>query len=161
VTTTPKIGSVRVEPATRSPVRVVVAEKHALMRRGLRLLLEHDAAAVVVGEASDLAGVMRRVQALRPEVLVIDMSMSNGSSLEVIRLLRQEAPATQIVVLTLEESRVFAQAVLDAGAIGFVLKQAADSELAAAVRSAAAGERFESPRLARLNVLLGRSALDT
>jgi DNA-binding NarL/FixJ family response regulator len=81
-------------------------------------------------------------------VLVIDLSMSNGSSLAAVRGLRDRVPGTEIVVLTMEESTVFAQQALDAGAIGFVLKHTADAELAQGVRSAARGTKYVSPRIA-------------
>jgi DNA-binding NarL/FixJ family response regulator len=81
-------------------------------------------------------------------VLVIDLSMSNGSSIEEIRRLRRQLPGTEIVVLTMDGSRVFARETLAAGAIGFVLKQAADTDLAPAIRSAARGEKYVSPPVA-------------
>ena len=80
-------------------------------------------------------------------MLVLDLGLSNGSSLALVRLLRQRLPATEIVVLTMQESAVFARAALEAGAIGFVIKHAADVELAAGVRSAARGAEYVSPRV--------------
>jgi two-component system response regulator NreC len=80
-------------------------------------------------------------------VLVLDLNMPGGSSLEAIPLLRQEAPETQIVVLTMQQEPAFAREALAAGALGYVLKEAADEELVGAVRSAAAGERYLNPRL--------------
>jgi two-component system, NarL family, response regulator NreC len=144
-------GVARAAPVGQaSPVsiRVVLADEHALMRRGLRRLLDVEADVEVVTEAGDLATAIRQVRRHLPRVLVIDLSMSNGSSIEAVRTLRRGVPGTEIVVLTMEESRVFSQTALDAGAIGFVLKQAAEAELAQAVRTAARGERFLSPRLA-------------
>ena len=126
----------------------MLADGHALMRRSLRVLLEGEDSVEVVAEAADLATVMRYVPGYLPHVLVIDLSMSNGSSLEAVRALRERVPGTEIVVLTMEESTVFAQQTLDAGAIGFVLKHAADAELSQGVRNAASGERYVSPRVA-------------
>jgi two-component system response regulator NreC len=126
---------------------VVLAEDHALMRRRLRLLLDGEDNVDVVAEADDLLTVMRHVRGHLPHVLVIDLSMSNGSSIEAIRQLRERAPGTAVVVLTMEESAVFAQHALDAGAVGFVIKHAADAELAQGVRSAARGEVYVSPRV--------------
>jgi DNA-binding NarL/FixJ family response regulator len=117
------------------------------MRRGLRLLLDGEEGVEVVAETDDLATALRQVFLLRPGVLVVDLSMSNQSTIDAIRLLRREVPGTGIVVLTMEASRIFAQAALDAGAVGFVLKQAAEGELGPAVRSAATGVRYVSPRL--------------
>jgi DNA-binding NarL/FixJ family response regulator len=136
------------ETETGPPVRVVLADDHALMRRSLRRLLDAESGIEVVGEATNLASMIREVRTLRPRVLLVDLSMSNGSSIDTIRVLRTATPATEIVVLAMEESRVFARAALDAGAIGFVLKQVADRDLRDAVLSAARGERYLSPRLA-------------
>ena len=130
------------------------------MRHTLRLLLDGDDAIDVVAEAGDLPTVMSDVHAHLPTVLVIDLSMSNGSSLGAIRQLRVHEPGTAIVVLTMEESSVFAKQALDAGAIGFVIKHAADAELADSVRSAAHGEEYVSPRVAaRLALRRGRGAV--
>jgi two-component system, NarL family, response regulator NreC len=118
------------------------------MRRNLRVLLEGEDSVEVVAEAGDLPTAMRYVHGYLPHVLVIDLSMSNGTSLEAIRELRDRVPGTKIVVLTMEESAVFAQQALDAGALGFVLRHAADAELAHGVRSAARGEEYVSPRVA-------------
>jgi two-component system response regulator NreC len=130
------------------PVRVVLADDHSLMRYGLRRVLAGDSAVAVVAEADNLGDMVREVLAHRPGVLLIDLNMSNGSSIETIRLLRIEAPGTAIVVLAMEESAVFARAALDAGATGFVLKQAAEGDLVEAVMTAARGELYLSPRLA-------------
>jgi two-component system response regulator NreC len=139
------------------PIRVVLADDHALMRHSLRLLLDADEGVDVVAEASNLVAVMCEVRARRPRVLVIDLSMSNGSSIDVVRRIRTDVAETEIVVLSMEESRVFAQAALDAGAIGFVLKQAADTELLAAVTAAARGARYVRPELAARLESLRRS----
>jgi two-component system, NarL family, response regulator NreC len=130
------------------PVRVVLADDHSLMRYGLRRVLDGESAVAVVAEADNLADMVREVLALRPQVLLIDLNMANGSSIDTIRLLRIEAPGTAIIVLAMEESAVFARAALDAGATGFVLKQAAEADLAEAVMMAARGELYLSPRLA-------------
>jgi DNA-binding NarL/FixJ family response regulator len=137
-------------------IRVVLADDHALMRRGLRLVLDVEPDVEVVAEAGDLATVSLQVHRHLPGVLVIDLGMSNGSSLETIRALRQEVPSTEIVVLTMEDSWVFAAEVVEAGAVGFVLKQGADAELAPAVRRAARGERYLSPRLPARVAPVGR-----
>jgi two-component system, NarL family, response regulator NreC len=129
--------------------RVVVADDHALMRRALRLLLEGEDGVEVTAEAGDLASLARHVDGHRPDVLVLDLGMLDGSTSDLIRQLRERAPQTQIVIVTMEENPVFAQRALAAGAIGFVLKDLADEELAEAVRLAAHGEQYLSPRLAR------------
>lgn len=131
------------------PLRVVLGEDHALMRRSLRLLLDHEQDVRVVAEAGDLASVAREVQRLRPHVLVLDMRMPGGSSIELIDRLRERIPQTQIVLLTMEQNPEFARRALAAGAVGFVVKERADTELPEAVRVAARGERYVSPGVAR------------
>jgi two-component system response regulator NreC len=144
-------------PSAAPLIRVVLADDHALMRRRLRVLLDADEGVEVIAEAGDLQAARRQVDVQLPHVLVIDLSMSNGSSIEAIRHLRRRVPGTQIVVLTMEESTVFAQQALDAGAIGFVIKHAADAELAECVRRAARGEQYVSPRVAARLAALRRT----
>jgi len=127
---------------------VVLADDHAMMRRSLRLLLDDEPDVEVVAEASDLASVARHVHGHQPNVLVLDLGIRGGSSIEGIRALSERAPQTGIVVLTMEDSPVFAQRALTAGAVGFVAKDLADSELPQAVRAAACGEEYVSPRVA-------------
>jgi two-component system response regulator NreC len=133
---------------TARPIRVVLADDHPMMRRSLRLLLKSEDDLEVIAEAGDLETVMRHVREHRPHVLALDLGMPKGSSIKAIRRLREEVPGTEIVVLTMEESPVFAQQALDAGAIGFVLKEMADEDLPGAVRRAARGLHYVSPRVA-------------
>jgi two-component system response regulator NreC len=126
------------------PIRVVLADDHALMRRGLRLLLDHEQDA----EAGDYAAAERAAERLRPQVLVLDRRMPEGSSVDLIRSLRRRVPQTQIVVLTMEQNPGFARSALAAGALGFAVKELADTELAQAVRAAARGEEYVSPCVA-------------
>jgi two-component system response regulator NreC len=139
------------------PIRVVLADDHALMRRSLRLLLDNEQDLEVIAEAGDLETVTRHVREHRPHVLVLDLGLPNGSSVQTIGRLRTEMPGTEIVVLTMEESPVFAQQTLDAGAIGFVLKEMADEDLPEAVRRAARGLHYVSPRVAASLSALRRS----
>jgi two-component system, NarL family, response regulator NreC len=124
------------------------------MRSSLRQLLDHEQDVEVIAEASDLEIVLRHVRDQRPHVLVLDLSLSGGSGSEAIGELRDRAPATEIVVLTMEDNPVFAQRAFVAGALGFVLKDLADIELPQAIRAAARGEEYISPRVAtRLDAL--------
>ncbi|MFI4984572.1 MAG: response regulator [Solirubrobacterales bacterium] len=137
-----------------SPIRVVLADDHALMLRSLRLLLEGENDVDVIAEADDLTSVEHHVHGQSPHVLVLDLRLSGGSSMEMIGRLREQAPDTQIVVLTMKDNPVFAEHALASGALGFVLKELADSELPQAVRAAARGEEYVSPRVAaRLDAL--------
>ncbi|MGO9247653.1 MAG: response regulator transcription factor [Solirubrobacteraceae bacterium] len=132
----------------RSPIRVVLADDHDLVRSSVRRLLDGEEDVEVIAEAGDLAGAVRHVQDHRPCVLVLDLMLPDGSSLQAIGPLRERVPATRIVVMTMENSPAFAQSVLAAGAAGFVSKELADGELVQAVRAAALGERYVSPRVA-------------
>ena len=128
------------------PIRVVLADDHTGVRRSLRLVLDRDEDLRVVAEAADLANVSSHLSGHAPHVLVLDLR--NGSSVETIRQLRAQAPQTEIVVLTMEPSPVFAQQALDAGAVGFVLKHRANDELTEAVKRAARGQEYLSPHVA-------------
>jgi two-component system, NarL family, response regulator NreC len=127
------------------PIRVVLADDHSVVRRSLRLLLDGEDSVDVVAEAADLPAVLREVRVHAPHVLVLDLRLPNGSSVETIQRLRARVPQTEIVVMTMEARPVFAQQAIDAGAVGFVLKDRADSELPTAVRRAARGEEYVSP----------------
>jgi two-component system response regulator NreC len=128
-------------------VRIVLADDHAVVRSGLRLLLDHEGDFEVVAEAGDVDSARRYVRGHHPAVLILDLNMPGGSSLEAIPAIRAEFPETQIVVLTMQEEPAFARHALGAGALGYVLKEAADDELVEAVRRAAAGETYLNPRL--------------
>jgi two-component system response regulator NreC len=111
------------------------------------MLLESDDGFHVLDETGDLAGTVQAVLELRPQVLVLDLNLGGESSLDVVPQLRADAPATQIVVLTMQEDPAFAQAALRAGAIGYLLKDAADAELMDAVKLAAEGRTYLNPEL--------------
>jgi two-component system response regulator NreC len=127
---------------------VVLADDHAAVRRSLRLMLEREEEVEVIGAASDPSGMMQQVHARLPRVLILDLGLPNGSSIQAIRRLRAQAPRTKVVVTTTEESPLFAQQALDAGAIGIVLKDNVDGELPTAIRRAARGDEYVSPRVA-------------
>jgi two-component system response regulator NreC len=147
---------------TQEQIRVVLADDHALMRRSLRSLLDREEGVSVIAEADDIASVARQVLGHEPHVLVLDLNMPGGSSIDAISRLRERAPDTEVVVMTMEEGPVFAQRAFGAGALGFVAKEMADEELPAAVRAAARGEEFVSPRVAaRLDALHRALSNDT
>ena len=131
----------------QTPITIVLADDHRVVRSGLRMLLESDGRFVVVDEAGDVPGTLTTVRSHRPHVLVLDLNMGGESSLDSIPQLRRDAPETQIVVLTMQENPAFAQAALRAGAVGYVLKDAADDELMNAVVSAAQGRTYLNPEL--------------
>ena len=140
-------SAVRAEPADRTKTTIVIADDHTVVRQGLRLLLDNEEGLQVVAEAGTVPDAERLARAHRPSVLVLDLNMPGGSSLEAIPRLRVDAPATAIVVLTMQDDPAFARQALQAGALGFVLKEAADEELLEAIRLAASGDTYLNPRL--------------
>lgn len=120
------------------------------MRSALRALLEAEAGFEVVAEAGEVEEAVRKVLAYKPRVLVLDLSMPGGSTLAAIPRMLEASAATAIVVLTMEDEPRFAREALRAGALGFVLKEAADSELVDAVQAAVRGERYLNPQLGGL-----------
>ena len=128
-------------------ITVVLADDHTVVRKGLRLLLETEPGLRVKAEAGTVPDAIRMTRAHRPDVLVLDLTMPGGSGLAAIPVLRAEAAGTAIVVLTMQDDPSFARQALQAGALGFVLKEAADDELLGAIRLAAEGETYLNPRL--------------
>ena len=126
------------------PVRIVLADDHAVVRAGLRLLLDAEDGLEVVAEAGDVDGARRLVAAHRADVLVLDLNMPGPASLPAIPELSGQ---TAVVVLTMQNDPAFARQALQAGARGYVLKEAADDELVQAVRAAAAGGTYLNPQL--------------
>ena len=144
---TPLNGAVEDKAPSSQTIRIVLADDHAVVRSGLRMLLDSEDDFEVVAEASDVESAERYVRGHHPKVLVLDLNMPGGSSLEAIPVIRSESPDTQIVVLTMQQEPAFARQALGEGALGYVLKEAADEELVEAVRRAAAGESYLNPRL--------------
>ena len=130
-----------------APITIVLADDHQVVRSGLSVLLQADGRFEVLGEAGSVAATIDAVLACRPRVLVLDLNLGGESSLDTIPQLRAQVPETQIVVLTMQEDPAFARASLRAGAVGYVLKDAADSELMSAVLLAAEGRTFLNPQL--------------
>lgn len=128
-------------------IRIVLADDHEVVRAGLRMLLDSEPDFEVVAEGSDTDSARRYVRGHHPKVLVLDLNMPGGSSLQAIPAIREESPETQIVVLTMQKEPAFAREALSAGALGYVLKEAAHAELVEAVRRAAVGESYLNPRL--------------
>jgi two-component system, NarL family, response regulator NreC len=131
-----------------APIRVMLADDHAGMLRGLHQLLDCERDIEVVGDAGDLVALIGRVQDRQPDVLVLDLGLTGGSSIETIGQLRELVVETEIVVLTMQDSAAVAQRALSAGACGYVTKDLADSELPQAIRAAVRGEQYVSPQVA-------------
>jgi two-component system response regulator NreC len=128
-------------------IRIVIADDHAVVRSGLKMLLDAEEDFEVVAEAGDVDAARRYVRGHHPAVLILDLNMPGDSSLEAIPVIRAESPDTQIVILTMQAEPAFARQALSAGAAGYVLKEAADTELVEAVRRAADGETYLNPTL--------------
>jgi two-component system response regulator NreC len=133
--------------AEQGRVRIVLADDHAVVRSALRMLLEAEPEFEVVSEAGDAEEAARKVRGHHPQVLVLDLNMPGGSGLAALPRIREQSPETQVVVLTMQSEPAFAREAMQAGALGYVLKEAADAELVQAVRMAAAGETYLQPEL--------------
>jgi two-component system response regulator NreC len=129
------------------PIRIVLADDHAVVRRGLELLLQAEPDFEVVATVGDVESALHTTRGHRPDVLVLDLNMPGGSSLEAIPEILAASPETQITVLTMQDEPAFARQALGAGALAYVLKEAADDELVQAVRLTAAGETYLNPQL--------------
>ena len=126
---------------------VVLADDHPVVRSGLRMLLEAEQDIEVVAEAGDVDAARRSVLGYKPTVLVLDLNMPGGSSLEAMPSIAEASPATSVVVLTMQDDPAFAREALRAGARGYVLKQSAGTELVQAIRAAADGGTWLNPEL--------------
>ena len=128
----------------------MLADDHAVVRSGLRLLLDTEAGMRVLAEAGTVDDALRMTRAHRPDVLVLDLNMPGGpgtSSLDAMPDLVRDSPSTAVVVLTMQADPEFARRALSSGAAAYVLKESADTELIEAVRLAAVGESYLNPRL--------------
>ena len=142
-----RVAAVRESSAQSDTIEIVLADDHPVVRSGLRMLLEAEADFEVVAEAGDVGSASRYVLGHKPGVLVLDLNMPGGSSLEAIPRIVESSPGTSVVVLTMQEDLAFAREALRAGARGYVLKQAAGTELVQAIRAAAGGGTWLNPEL--------------
>ena len=129
-------------------INVVLADDHQVIRKGVRALLESERGITVLGEANDGIEAVRVVEALKPDVLVVDITMPGLDGLSVTRKVRKYIPQTQVVVLSMHAHEAYVLEALRNGALGYVLKDADVADLMEAIRKAAAGKRFLSTPLA-------------
>ena len=135
-------------PTDDATITIVLADDHAVVRSGLRMVLDREADFEVVSEAGDADTAVRTVLGHKPSVLVLDLNMPGQlTSLEAIPRVAEVSPGTRVVVLTMQEDPEFARQALRAGAAGYVLKEAADDELVEAVRRVATGGTYLNPTL--------------
>jgi len=141
---TPKGGA---SGSANGTITVVLADDHVVVRSALRKLLEDEPDIEVVAEAGDAASAIRYSNGHRPSVLILDINMPGGSGLTAIPEIRRQSPETQIVMLTMQDETSAARQALQAGVLGYILKEAASEELVKAVRLAAQGKTYLQPEL--------------
>ncbi len=137
-------------------LRLLIADDHAILRAGLRMLIEAQSDMRVVAEATDGKETVTRVADAKPDVVLLDLSMPNSSGLQAIPEIRRRCPRARVLVLSMYEDVAYVRAAFDAGAVGYVLKKAADSELLTAIRTVGMGKKY---LCARCQEILAHSAL--
>lgn len=140
------------------PIRIVLADDHAVLRAGLKSMLSSESDLDVVGEAGDGIACLGLAIELEPDVVVLDINMPTCGGLEALPELREAVPETKVLVLTMHDDPAYLRTALQAGCSGFILKQSAPEELLAAIRWVAGGGLYVNPRHAR--VLLDEAAAE-
>ena len=128
-------------------IRVLIVDDHAVVRTGLKLLLEAEKGIEPVGEAGSARDAVFQARALKPDVILLDLVMPERTGLDVLPQLKHENPETNVLVLSMQDEPRYVREAFAAGASGYVLKEAADTEVVAAVREVAAGGRYVNPEL--------------
>lgn len=125
-----------------TPIRVLIADDHAVLRSGLTMLLAAQSDLAVVGEAGDGSEAVAKTRDLRPDLVLLDLSMPGPSGGEVIRQVLRASPKTRVLVLTMHDDPAYLASAMLAGAAGYVVKKVADTELIQAIRAVHAGRTF-------------------
>ena len=133
-------------------IRVLLADDHTILRDGIRSLIEDEPDMEVIGEAEDGITVVKLADSLKPDVILMDLAMPLLNGLEATRQIRKNQPGAKILILTMHENEEYIRQVLAAGAMGYILKDAAARELLGAIRSVHKGEVVLSPAITRLIV---------
>lgn len=134
---------------TKQKIRVLVADDHPVVRRGLQSCLARESRLKIVGEAADGDEALRKTQELAPDVVLMDVNMPRMDGLAVTEVLRKEAPNVKVLVLSMHNNQDFIFRIIQAGAHGYVSKEAPPEELLRAIESVFAGEPFFSPEIAK------------
>ena len=136
----------------RKPIRILLADDHNIMRRGLRLLLERQPGFEVVAEAADGREAAERAEAARPDIVVLDIAMPNMSGIEAAQRIRALLPQAAIVILSMHSDESYVLRALKAGAKGYLLKDSAESDLIDAIKAVSEGKAFFSPEISKILV---------
>jgi len=128
-------------------MRILIADDHGIVRDGLKFLIARETDMEVVGEAEDGLTATKLAKELRPDIIIMDVSMPNLNGIEATRLILHEVPGIRIIALSMYFNRSFVINMLKAGAVGYVLKSYLFDELVRAIRAVAAGERYLSPKV--------------
>jgi len=136
-------------------IRVVIADDHPVVRQGLRLVIEAHPGLTVVAEAADGRAALERLRELRPDVAVLDIDMPEMNGFAVARAARDEGIPAAVIFLTIHREGDLFEEALDVGALGYVLKDSATTDIVAGIRAAAAGQHYTSP--AMTSYLVGRN----
>jgi len=141
-------------------IRLLLADDHAILRSGLRLLLSEQPDMEVVGEAADGEEAIEKTRELNPDILLLDITMPGVGGLEVLERIKKECPQVRVVVLTMHDDESYMERVMASGGSGYVLKKAADTELISAIRAVHQGGVHLHPSMTRalVNQLQRRSA---
>lgn len=131
------------------PIQILIADDHGVVRAGLRALLNAEADLEVVGEAATGEAAVRLAVRLPPDVVLADIGMPGMDGIEVARTLAEQAPKIRVLLLTVHEDAALLREALKAGAAGYVIKRAVESELINAIRAAAAGDLYVHPSMTR------------
>lgn len=123
-------------------VRILVIDDHAILRAGLRLLIENQPDLVVVGEAGSGEEAIKQVGQLKPDVILLDINMPDLDGISALPSLKELAPSSKVLVLTMHDDAVYLREALEAGASGYVLKRAVDTELILAIQAVLRGETY-------------------
>ncbi len=137
-------------PATRAPIRVILAEDHTIVREGLRALLDVRDDIEVVAEVGDGRAAVDAVAEHRPDVIVMDLGMPELNGVDATRQIRKDYPQTQVLILSMHSGEEYVRPAIRAGASGYLLKGSGLSDLVAAVQAVARGDAFFSPAIAKI-----------
>ena len=134
--------------AERAPARVLIVDDHPIVRHGVRRMIEAEPDLTVCGEAQDEREARSAIRELEPDIVIVDISLSQGDGLELVRDVHAQRPRLPMLVLSMHDEAIYAERLLAAGASGYIMKQAASDQLLVALRRVLSGETYLSPALA-------------